>query len=191
MITQSVVSENRGHEGYWIAFLCALILVFGALLLPFNRTHDDHHTLAKHQVFIDDLTPTPLAMIADLRLAHEEIRYLYETNQTWPDVVQLEESWLAPFVKDKSWEHRGQHQWLLVAPGVYQSEPIESGTRYLLNSQGQTVDIWLDKDQQASLLHALTSIESNSIDLSVAQFISAGWIQVIFNNEVEDTAHHH
>jgi len=191
MITQSVVSENRGHEGYWIAFLCALILVLGAVLLPFNSAHDEHHTLTKHQVFIADLTPSPLAMIADLRLAHEEIRYLYETDQTWPEVVRLEEGGLAPFVKDKSWDHRGQHQWLLVAPGVYQSEPIEGGVRYLLNSQDQTVDIWLDQKQQAALLPELTSTEGNLTPLSAEQFINAGWIQVIFSDDVEKTAHHH
>ncbi|RBW47991.1 hypothetical protein DS885_00275 [Psychromonas sp. B3M02] len=191
MITQSVISENRGHEGYWIAFLCALILIVGSLLLPFNSVHDGHHTLAKHQVFISDLAPPPLAMIADLRLAHEEIRYLYETNQAWPEIAQLEEGWLAPFVKDKSWDHQGKHQWLLVAPGVYQSEPVTDGTRYLLNSQGQAVDIWFDQAQQASLLPALASTEDNATVLSTEQFIDAGWIQVIFSDDVEETAHHH
>lgn len=189
MISQSVISENKGHEGYWIAFLCALILMLGTLLLPYNSVHEAHQPIAEHQVLITDLTPSPLAMIGELRLAHEEIRYLYQDEQTWPKVEMLEESWLPPFVKDKSWEHQGEQQWIMVAPGVYQSKPALGGARYLLNSQQKVVDIWLDQTQQATLFPVFTS--ANSSVFSMEGLIASGWTQVVFADDPNEPTHHH
>lgn len=181
MIVQTVVSENRGNEGYWIAFLCALIFILGALLLPFNSANHQHQSLASYQVSVTELMPPPLAIISELRLAHEEIRYLYDTNGTWLSVQQLEEQWIAPFVKDKSWTHQGQHHWSLVAPGIYQSEPAITGTRYLLNSLQKHVDIWLQLDSKASLP---SSVDSQAL-------IDSGWTQVVFNETNNEEQHQH
>ncbi|MBB1273347.1 DUF6162 family protein [Psychromonas sp. SR45-3] len=171
MNIQAVVSENKGHEGYWIATLCLLILLIGALLLPYNSAHHQHQPLADHQLLITDLPPPPLAMIAELRLAHEEIRYFYQVEQDWLTVTQLEQDWIAPFVKDKSWAHQGEHDWSLVAAGIYQSTPAKGGIRYLLNSRSAQVDIWLQEKPQASA--------TSTFDLTA--LATSGWIQVVFS----------
>jgi len=172
MTIQAVVSENKGHEGYWITTLCLLILLIGALLLPYNSAHHQHQSLADHQVLITDLPSSPLAMIAELRLAHEEIRYFYQTQQDWLAVTQLEQEWIAPFVKDKSWVHQGEHDWSLVAAGIYQSTPAQGGTRYLLNSRNQQVDIWLQEKPQASVASAF----------DISALAASGWTQVVFSD---------
>ena len=171
MTIQAVVSENKGHEGYWIATLCLLILLIGALLLPYNSAHHQHQSLADHQVLITDLPSPLLAMIAELRLAHEEIRYFYQMQQDWLAVTQLEQDWIAPFVKDKSWAHQGEHDWSLVAAGIYQSTPAKGGIRYLLNSRSDQVDIWLQEKPQASVA---TAFDLNALATS-------GWTQVVFS----------
>lgn len=182
MIVQAVVSKNRGNEGYWIAFLCAFILVAGALLLPFNKAHQAHPNLAKHQVMVTALDSKPLAMISELRLAFEEIHYAYQANQSWPSVTELEEQWLPPFVKDKSWEHQGKYQWSLIAPGFYQGKPAEVGTRYLLNSTQEQVDIWFQLDASNTLLPSNFKLED---------LINNGWTQVVSSAVESETAHQH
>lgn len=200
IIQQPVVSENRGHEGYWIAFLCAFILVIGALLLPYNSVSHEHESLQSHQVLITELTPPPLSMIAELRLAHEEIRYFYEANQAWLSVQQLQADWIAPFVKDKSWSHQGEHQWSQVVPGIYQSKPAQGGPRYLLNSQDQALDIWIDfknttpqtsivKVNANAQVNSDVKAQSNTIDTT--SLIKAGWAQVVFESEQNASEHGH
>jgi len=184
IIQQSVVSKNRGHEGAWIAFLCVLILIVGALLLPYNSVNHEHNNLQAHQVLITELTPPPLSMIAELRLAHEDIRYFYQANQTWLSVAQLEQDWIAPFVKDKSWAHQGEHTWLLVAPGIYQSKPAKSGPSYLLNSQHQTLELWIDFKGINSQATSVKAVDSEAL-------IKAGWKQVVFESEQDASEHAH
>jgi len=187
MIIQPVNSDNGGQEGKWIAFLCALILTVGALLLPYNSDSQEQQHVAEHQLPINSLTSLPLSMIADLRLADEEIRYMHESSEQWLSVAQLEADWIAPFVKDKSWAHQGEHHWLQVVPGVYQSEPAQGGVRYLLNSRDDHLDIWIDLEQQATLLAlnsgAYTSLEETDL-------IKLGWKQVLFKSDA-DSVHDH
>jgi len=189
MIVQPVISENNGQEGFWIAFLCALILLIGLWLLPYNSVEHEHASLASYQIEVDSLTPEPLAMIAELRLAHEEIYYAYETNQTWLSVVELEESWIAPFVKDKSGTYQGEHQWSLIAAGVYQSIPAKGGARYLLNNQQGFADIWVDLEQTATLYPLLDGSIGELPLLNEVQLSDAGWVQVV-SAESEATHHH-
>ncbi|PKF63318.1 hypothetical protein CW745_00230 [Psychromonas sp. psych-6C06] len=188
MIIQPVISENGRKEGKWIAFLCALILLIGALLLPYNQTSYKKQSLAKHQIEISALTTKPLAMIAELKLAHEEIRYQYQaqlnTSEQWPSVAQLASQWIAPFVKDKSWLHHGKQQWQLVANGIYQGVPLSSNgepkTRYLLNSQHSQVEIWLDLKGDARLL--AEQVDRSAIVQS-RLLIESGWQQVVFESD--------
>jgi len=190
MIIQPVISQNKGNESYWIAFLCFLILAIGALLLPFNSASHQHQQLKPYQVEVSDLTSTPLAMIGELRLAHEEIYYSYQANSTWMSVSELEENWIAPFVKDKTWQHQGQHQWSLVASGTYQSNPAQGGVRYLLNSQNSRPDIWLDLEQKATLLSS-PELSSSLSPFDAKKLIESGWTQVVFAPEQNKTPHSH
>lgn len=188
MIVQGVVSEKGGQEGKWIAFLCALILLIGALLLPHNQTQHQSSTIAAHQVSIKSLTQQPLAMIADLRLAHEEIYQLYQESHDWQSVKQLEQQWIPPFVQDKSWQYQGQHRWQKIADGVYQGVPAGEGARYILNSQQAEVDIWLDLKGQASLIDLP---QQGATSLALSQLIESGWMQVVFQPELSATSHVH
>ncbi|MEI6897886.1 MAG: hypothetical protein V5786_10475 [Psychromonas sp.] len=186
MIIQTVNSEKGGREGNWIACLCALILLTGALLLPHNKEAHQDFSLAEHHVSINTLPVPSLSMIAELRLADEEIRYLYQSEQHWPSVTQLEESWVAPFVKDKSWLYQGEHHWSQVAPGIYQSKPAHEGPHYLLNSHKNELDIWVNFDDPLTLVNAsseqLTFLEVRGTE----QLIESGWKKVIFESDESD-----
>lgn len=174
---QAVTSENGGQEGGCIAFLCAAILFVGWLLLPHNQVASTVNKLQSHQISIKTLSSKPLSMIADLRLAHEEIQHLYEELEDWQSIAQLQQAWVAPFVKDKSWIHQGQHDWSQIAPGSYQGISAGEDANYILNSLSSGVDIWVDLQQQAS------QFPIQPEPLQSKQLIKAGWTQVVFQQD--------
>jgi hypothetical protein len=181
MKSQVVRSEDGGKEGTWIAFLITLILLVGWVLLPFNQAFHASSELAKHQLSILQLAPKQLTMVADLRLAHEEIRNIYIDTDQWATIEALEQSWLAPFVKDKSWQHQGKHQWTQIMKGIYQGVPEIGDVRFLLISRQKEVALWLDIQGNASLLMAQTRLPE--IASLTNELINAGWLQVVFPSE--------
>jgi len=189
MITQTVVSENKGKEGYWVAFSCAFIVLLGMLLLPYNQAESKLKKLPSYQLSVAELPSTSLSMIAELRIAHEEILATYEMQQTWLSVEALKQAWISPFIEDKSWSHKGKHHWTLIAPGIYQSEPETPQIRYLLNNQNGTLDIWVDLHKKSGLLD-LKGDFSTQENVS-ALMIKAGWTQIVFASPEEASAHAH
>jgi len=192
MISQSVHADDGGREGKWVALLIILILAIAALLLPYHQTASSQRVLASHQISIKDLPSVELAMIAELRLAHEEIRNIHqdslelESVDIWPDMAELKELWLAPFIIDKSWERKGKHDWRKVAPALYQGIPaLTTGSvAVLLNSQDTRPEVWLALDIPTPA--PMTANALNTDDL-----INAGWKQVVFadDNDSDNTEH--
>ena len=189
MISQSVHADDGGREGKWVALLIVLILAIAALLLPYHQAISHKKVLANHQISIKDLPSVELAMIAELRLAHEEIRNIhqdslelesveFEGGDIWPDMAELKELWLAPFIIDKSWERKGKHDWRKVAPALYQGIPaLTTGSvAVLLNSQDTRPEVWLALD--IPIPAPMTANAINADDL-----INAGWKQVVFTDD--------
>jgi len=189
MISQSVHADDGGREGKWVALLIVLILAIAALLLPYHQAISNKKVLANHQISIKDLPSVELAMIAELRLAHEEIRNIHQDSlelesvefegvDIWPDMAELKELWLAPFIIDKSWERKGKHDWRKVAPALYQGIPaLTTGSvAVLLNSQDTRPEVWLALD--IPIPAPMTANAINADDL-----INAGWKQVVFTDD--------
>ena len=181
MISQSVHPDDGGREGKWVALIIIAILAVAALLLPYHQAASSERELASHQISIKDLPPVELAMIAELRLAHEEIRNInqdsleFEGDDIWPELAELDELWLAPFIIDKSWERKGKHAWRKVAPALYQGIPaLATGSvAVILNSQDARPDVWLALDMP-------TPAPMMGSTLNTSELISAGWKQVVF-----------
>ncbi|WP_318517152.1 DUF6162 family protein [Photobacterium leiognathi] len=189
MIRQSVRSDNGDREGKWVGLCIGLILLIAFVLLPYHQAKEPEAALLSHQVAITDLSPDELAMVAELRLAHEEIRNLFQDTVlengtgSWPKLNELEEFWIAPFVKDKSWQRKGRHQWTLVDDGTYQGlRQSDSGSMsILLNSHTKDPDIWLAMDDQAKPFETKQKVDEQ-------QLISNGWTQIVFQPVAENTS---
>jgi len=195
MISQSVRADDGGREGKWVALIIIAILATAAVLLPYHQTASSDKVLASHQISIKDLPSVELAMIAELRLAHEEIRNIHQDNlelesaefegaelensDIWPDMAELEDLWLAPFVSDKSWERKGEHHWRNIGPALYQGIPaLTTGSvAVLLSSQAPRPEVWLALDMPTPTPMVETT-------LNTAALINAGWKQVVFADDV-------
>jgi len=196
MISQSVHADDGGREGKWVALIIISILAIAALLLPYHQTASSERELASHQISIKDLPSVELAMIAELRLAHEEIRNIHQDNvdlenvefedvDSWPAMAELKALWLAPFISDKSWERKGKHDWRKLAPALYQGIPtLTTGSvAVVLNSQGARPDVWLALGMPVPAPMAEKAFNSSEL-------ISAGWKQIVFADDAEaDTGH--
>ncbi|NOH98688.1 hypothetical protein [Vibrio sp. 99-70-13A1] len=172
MITQSVRPDTGDREGKWVGFIIVLILAFATVAIPFHQANTQIEHVEQHQILVTDVKKENLAMLSELRLAHEEIRDIYLDNDgEWPSVNFLEDEWIAPFVKDQSWKRKGQHLWTHVGNGYYFSAPSQSGAAnaFLLNTNVMSPDIWI------SLGGSLEAPSSYEIEY----LKSLGWKQVV------------
>lgn len=193
MITQKVHSDNGGREGKWVALSIILILLVSAVLLPYHKQQSTTAELAQHQIAVADIEQKSLGLIADLRLAHEEVRNLYfdaleqqvnvtdvdltdSTVSQWVNIAELRDMWLPPFIEDKSWEFQGKHQWTLIAPATYQgiAQTHDGAKSLVLIAAHEEPEIWLDLNNNAAPITASDTVISDQM------LIDASWIQIAF-----------
>lgn len=146
MMIQSVRADTGGREGKWVGLIIIFILCFATVAIPFHQAESHVKAALDHQVLVTDVEQENLAMLSELRLAHEEIRDLrMDSDGEWPSVMSLKDEWVAPFVEDQSWKRKGSHAWLLDERGYYFSTPNELGfsDSFILNANSVSPEIWI------------------------------------------------
>ncbi|MEZ8054292.1 hypothetical protein AB4516_15310 [Vibrio sp. 10N.222.54.F12] len=191
MMIQSVRADTGGREGKWVGLIIIFILCFATVAIPFNQAESHIEVTLDHQVLVTDVEQENLAMLSELRLAHEEIRDLrMDLDGEWPSVVSLKDEWVAPFVEDQSWKRKGSHTWLLDERGYYFSTPSEYATpseqatpnthgfadSFILNANSVSPEIWIFFGGVAS---QPTQFDENTLE-------SAGWKLVVNESEVSE-----
>lgn len=191
MMIQSVRADTGGREGKWVGLIIIFILCFATVAIPFNQAESHIEVTLDHQVLVTDVEQENLAMLSELRLAHEEIRDLrMDLDGDWPSVVSLKDEWVAPFVEDQSWKRKGSHTWLLDERGYYFSTPSEYATpseqatpnthgfadSFILNANSVSPEIWIFFGGVAS---QPTQFDENTLE-------SAGWKLVVNESEVSE-----
>ncbi|MEZ8239923.1 hypothetical protein AB6C73_15770 [Vibrio splendidus] len=190
MMIQGVRADTGGREGKWVGLIIVFILSFATVAIPFHQAESHVKAVLDHQILVTDVEQENLAMLSELRLAHEEIRDLrMDSDGEWPSVVSLKDEWVAPFVEDQSWKRKGSHTWLLDARGYYFSTPSEYATSseyaaqsdhgfadsFILNANSVSPEIWIFFGGVAS---QPTNFDENTLE-------SAGWKMVVNESEVE------
>ncbi|OBU28890.1 hypothetical protein C0Z01_21165 [Photobacterium kishitanii] len=194
MIRQTVPSDNGGKEGKWVGGIIVAILLLATVLLPFHQDKTKSQQLDAHQIAITELSPDELAMVAELRLAHEEIRNLnqdsreFDNKNHWPDMAELSELWLAPFIEDKSWERKGRHQWQHIDGAIYQGLRTEKqgASSVVLNSNSPDPDIWLALSRDTIPL-----VINQEAVFETQQLIDRGWTQIVFRSDSDEQIQPH
>ncbi|WP_086775930.1 DUF6162 family protein [Vibrio coralliirubri] len=190
MMIQGVRADTGGREGKWVGLLIVFILSFATVAIPFHQAESHIEAVLDHQILVTDVEQENLAMLSELRLAHEEIRDLrMESDGEWPSVASLKDEWVAPFVEDQSWKRKGSHAWLLDNRGYYFSTPSEYATSseqaaptdhgfadsFILNANSVSPEIWIFFGGVAS---QPTNFDENTLE-------SAGWKMVVNESEVD------
>ncbi|MCC4790731.1 DUF6162 family protein [Vibrio splendidus] len=190
MMIQGVRADTGGREGKWVGLIIVFILSFATVAIPFHQAESHVKAVLDHQILVTDVEQENLAMLSELRLAHEEIRDLrMDSDGEWPSVVSLKDEWVAPFVEDQSWKRKGSHTWLLDEHGYYFSTPSEQATSseyaaqsehgfadsFILNANSVSPEIWIFFGGVAS---QPTNFDENTLE-------SAGWKMVVNESEVE------
>ncbi|CDT45314.1 DUF6162 family protein [Vibrio coralliirubri] len=190
MMIQGVRADTGGREGKWVGLIIVFILSFATVAIPFHQAESHIEAVLDHQILVTDVEQENLAMLSELRLAHEEIRDLrMDSDGEWPSVASLKEEWVAPFVEDQSWKRKGSHTWLLDERGYYFSTPSEDtapseqatptdhgfADSFILNANSVSPEIWIYLGGVAS---QPTNFDENTLE-------SAGWKMVVNASEVE------
>ncbi|KZX70434.1 hypothetical protein A3712_08610 [Vibrio sp. HI00D65] len=181
MMIQSVRADTGGREGKWVGLIIVFILCFATVAIPFHQAESHVKAALEHQVLVTDVEQENLAMLSELRLAHEEIRDLrMDLDGEWPSVMSLKDGWVAPFVEDQSWKRKGSHAWLLDERGYYFSTPNELGfaDSFILNANSVSPEIWIFFGGVAK--------QPSAFDEHTLE--SKGWKMVVNESEVEQ--HH-
>ncbi|WP_299688956.1 hypothetical protein [uncultured Vibrio sp.] len=203
MIIQGVHADTGGREGKWVGLIIVFILCFATVAIPFHQAESKIEVLLDHQVLVTDIKQENLAMLSELRLAHEEIRDLrIDSEGEWPSVTSLKNQWVAPFVEDPSWKRKGSHVWRLDERGYYfaipnepsisneHAAPSEFATSseyapvnkhsfagsFILNANSVSPEIWVFLDGFAN---PPAHFDENTL-------ASAGWKLVVNESEVVD-----
>lgn len=193
---QGVRADTGGREGKWVGLIIVFILSFATVAIPFHQAESRVKAILDHQILVTDVEQENLAMLSELRLAHEEIRDLrMDSDGEWPSVASLKDEWVAPFVEDQSWKRKGSHAWLLDERGYYFSTPSEYATpsedtapseqatptdhgfadSFILNANSVSPEIWIFFGGVAS---QPTNFDENTLE-------SAGWKMVVNESEVK------
>ncbi|TVU60833.1 hypothetical protein FQP88_16080 [Vibrio atlanticus] len=193
MMIQGVRADTGGREGKWVGLIIVFILSFATVAIPFHQAESHVKAVLDHQILVTDVEQENLAMLSELRLAHEEIRDLrMDSEGEWPSVASLKDEWVAPFVEDQSWKRKGSHAWVLDERGYYFSTPSEYATpsehstptdhgfadSFILNANSVSPEIWIFFGGVAK---QPATFDQHTLE-------SSGWKMVVNESEVEQ--HH-
>lgn len=188
---QGVRADTGGREGKWVGLIIVFILSFATVAIPFHQAESHVKAVLDHQILVTDVEQENLAMLSELRLAHEEIRDLrMDSDGEWPSVMSLKDEWVAPFVEDQSWKRKGSHTWLLDERGYYFSTPSEYETpseqaaqsdhgfadSFILNANSVSPEIWIFFGGVAK---QPATFDQHTLE-------STGWKLVVNESEVAD-----
>ncbi|WP_286300574.1 DUF6162 family protein [Vibrio apostichopi] len=191
MMIQGVRADTGGREGKWVGLIIVFILSFATVAIPFHQAESHVKAVLDHQILVTDVEQENLAMLSELRLAHEEIRDLrMDSDGEWPSVVSLKDEWVAPFVEDQSWKRKGSHAWLLDERGYYFSTPSEQATSseyaaqsdhgfadsFILNANSVSPEIWI----------FFGGVAKQPATFDQHKLESTGWKLVVNKSEVAD-----
>ena len=104
---------------------CIFVLLVAALLIGVRGRVEATQELADYQVSAyDGLNATEQGVYNDLLAASLDIDMYHADTLRWPSVLQLQGQYIAPFVKDLSWQQRGGLEWSQDIPDIEQQHTV-------------------------------------------------------------------
>jgi hypothetical protein len=188
---------TRQETGYVLLAMLVVSLGFGILLV--HRTRPEKATrLDTYQISAySELNSFEQGIFSDLYPESAEIEAMHDLDDAWPQIADLEEFYLAPFLKDAVWERRGKLAWSMKnddQPGRHMaayigttSDSEVSGSFLLLLShhhdEEETVQDAVhpgeDEEEHSTIWYAPGNAPAIPNDLIEQNLIAKGWQEVI------------
>ena len=197
MTVQAIRPAGAGHETGAVLVVCAVIVLLAALTIvlrttsaPVSQIHTDQID-ARH-----GLTAAEQGVYADLLVAAEEIGFA----QTPPQVGDLAEQMIPPFVVDASTSRRGGHDWQMKLEGQVVAyigvthAPNTAGSILLrvTRSPDDTTHGEHKGNQAQVWLHKTTGVAAQvPAGLNPDNLTQEGWQQIVSQFDAGATRHQH
>lgn len=197
MTVQAIRPAGAGHETGAVLAVCAVILLLATLTIVLRTTSAPVSQLQADQIDArHGLTAAEQGVYADLLVAAEEIGFA----QTPPQVSELAEQMIPPFVVDASTGRRGGHDWQMKQEGQVVAyvgvthAPDTAGSMLLrvtrspdaathVEQQGSLAQVWLHKTTGAAA--------QVPAGLDPDNLTQEGWQQIVSQFDAGATRHQH
>ncbi len=113
------------RETLSVAAACFAVVLLAGIIIGVRGRVEATQELAEYQVSAyDGLNPTEQGIYNDLLAASLDIDMYHSDTLRWPSVLQLQGQYIAPFVKDLSWQQRGGLEWQMDIPNIEQQHTV-------------------------------------------------------------------
>ena len=187
---------DMGKETVYVFMTIALVLVIAAIAISLRVKTDEKAGLLPYQISaFEDLSPDELAIYQDLYAAALEIDGIHDENEgTWLGIEDLENDYIAPFVKDLSWKVRGEIQWQHFSPdlpnqhtAIYIGKPLSSeklGTFLLVmihrhDETSETAPSGHDGEEHMDIWYDVSNTLSFDGKMKEDYLVAQGWKEII------------
>lgn len=133
----TIVAPNNGaRELIYVLAVAAIVIIFSGTAILFRLRNDNITVLHSYQISVfKDLKSEEQGIFNELYTAATEIIDQHKDNEPkWISTKQLEEDYIAPFVKDIAWRNRGKSDWKLKILNtnrkhiaMFLGKPLETG----------------------------------------------------------------
>jgi len=197
MTVQAIRPAGAGHETAAVLAVCAIIVLLATFTIVLRTTSAPVSQIQAGQIDArHGLTAAEQGVYADLLVAAQEIGLA----QAPPQVSELAEQMIPPFVKDASTERRGGHDWQMKQEGQVVAyigvthKPDIAGSMLLRMTQladvtaqtdqsNSAVQVWLQKNKDGPAQLPTT--------LNPDNLVQEGWQQVVSQFDAGATRHQH
>ena len=113
-MVQEIIKPLDTRSETMVVFMVSVVILIAALVaILLRREGGIERYLLPYQISAySDLESDVQAIYQDLYAAGLEIDAVHdESGEGWPSIVELEEEYMAPFIRDRAWAERGRMRW--------------------------------------------------------------------------------
>lgn len=198
MSGSAIVQPHSGRLENLLVWAAAAILVVVAATSALTRGADTGTPpLAEWQVSaFDGLAADDQAIYSALSVSAEDIGWMQYDSGVWPDIPEIEEMLLPPFLKDAFWEEHGRVAWQLLASADFNHGGATAYTGRAGTNAGQSAYLLVYQHRhmgvsfsnQAQIwVHQQTEPEAPT-GYTNENLVRAGWRQVVPYSGADEVA---
>lgn len=139
--TETVRPASARRETITVAVISLAIIVTAGAIIGLRGRVEAAQELAEYQISAyDGLNPIEQGIYNDMLAAALDVDMYHADTLRWPTVAQLQGQYIAPFVKDLSWQQRGALEWQQDIPNIEMQHTV---AYYALSQKPETTGSFL------------------------------------------------